>query len=598
MGKKLNSPNDLVYHSNGDLYFTDPPYGLPKWADDPARELDLLRRLSAQEGRQADPAHQGNDAGPTASRLSPDEKTLYVANSDPEAPIWMAFPVKADGTLGEGKVFFDATKWVKDKRPGLPDGMKVDVDGNLCATGPGGVWVFAPDGTLLGTIDTGTNTANCAFGDDGSMLYIAANHDICRVRDVRRRVRDSEKRQPLSLSGRGVGCGVIKPPSSRRRREKQRRAPQRPHRIHRLSPYQVAEVAQFMPTCPACCKELPVETRFCPICGERVHAGTGETTATHHPAELLPLPAPATPRFAPGQILAGRYRIVSRLGAGGMGEVFRADDLRLGQSVALKFFPLEWVNDWQRLAHLHEEVRFTRQISHANVCRVYDIGEAAAAFLSMEYIDGEDLASLLRRIGRLPPDKGLEIARQLCLGLAAAHERGVIHRDLKPANIMVDGRGRSASWTSAWPRAVRAGPGGDIRPGPRPTWRRNSSPARSDRPQRHLFAGPGTVRDLHRQESFSRHVAGGVAKLQESSHANKSIEHAGGARSNGRAGNPALPGNGSAAATALPHWRCRRAAGGDPLAAALAAGENAVAGDGGRRQRYRSLADSNRAGRR
>jgi len=126
-----------------------------------------------------------------------------------------------------------------------------------------------------------------------------------------------------------------------------------------------------------------------------------------------------------------------------MGEVYRADDLRLGQAVALKFLPADWVEDPQHRASLHEEVRLARQISHPHVCRVHDIAEAEGQpFLSMEFIDGEDLASLLRRIGRLPSDKGIQIARQLCLGLAAAHEKGVIHRDLKPANVMLDGRGQ------------------------------------------------------------------------------------------------------------------------------------------------------------
>jgi serine/threonine-protein kinase len=148
-------------------------------------------------------------------------------------------------------------------------------------------------------------------------------------------------------------------------------------------------------------------------------------------------------RFAPGTLLGGRYRIVGRLGRGGMGEVFRADDLKLGQPVALKFLPAEVDQDPSRLTQLHTEVRMARQVSHPNVCRVYDIDEIDGhTFLSMEYVDGEDLASLLRRIGRFPEDRGLEIARQICAGLAAAHERGVIHRDFKPANVMLDGTGR------------------------------------------------------------------------------------------------------------------------------------------------------------
>ena len=148
-------------------------------------------------------------------------------------------------------------------------------------------------------------------------------------------------------------------------------------------------------------------------------------------------------RFAPGTILDNRYRVLGLLGRGGMGEVYRADDLRLGQQVALKFLPPALSRDPVRLAQFHNEVRTARQVSHPNVCRVYDIGEIdGQLFITMEYVDGEDLAGLLRRIGRLPEDKGLEIARQICAGLAAAHERGILHRDLKPANIMLDGAGK------------------------------------------------------------------------------------------------------------------------------------------------------------
>jgi len=148
-------------------------------------------------------------------------------------------------------------------------------------------------------------------------------------------------------------------------------------------------------------------------------------------------------RFQPGTIFQQRYRVIGLLGRGGMGEVYRADDLRLGQPVALKFLPETLKLDAGRLAQFHNEARTARQVSHPNVCRVYDIGEAEGLlFLTMEYVDGEDLSSLLRRIGRLPEDKAVEIARQICAGLAAAHERGVIHRDLKPANIMLDGHGK------------------------------------------------------------------------------------------------------------------------------------------------------------
>ena len=149
-------------------------------------------------------------------------------------------------------------------------------------------------------------------------------------------------------------------------------------------------------------------------------------------------------RFVPGTILAERYRIVGLLGKGGMGEVYRADDLKLSQPVALKFLPQRYLSDGAALARFHREVRVARQVSHRNVCRVYDIGEIDGQhFLSMEYIKGEELSSLLRRIGRLPSDKALQIARQICAGLAAAHESGILHRDLKPSNVMIDDDGNA-----------------------------------------------------------------------------------------------------------------------------------------------------------
>ncbi len=148
-------------------------------------------------------------------------------------------------------------------------------------------------------------------------------------------------------------------------------------------------------------------------------------------------------RFPAGTTLAGRFRILGLLGKGGMGEVYRALDLTLNQPVALKFIALDSRRDEAALARFCNEVRIARQVSHPNVCRVYDIGVIEGQhFLSMEYVDGEDLASLLRRIGRLPSDKALEFTRRICAGLAAAHERGVLHRDLKPANLMIDGRGQ------------------------------------------------------------------------------------------------------------------------------------------------------------
>jgi serine/threonine-protein kinase len=142
-------------------------------------------------------------------------------------------------------------------------------------------------------------------------------------------------------------------------------------------------------------------------------------------------------------ILADRYRIVGLLGRGGMGEVYRAEDLKLGQAVALKFLPEGFENDPGRLERFLDEVRLARRVSHSKVCRVHDVGEVDGQhFVSMEYVDGEDLASLLRQIGRLPRDKATDIARQICAGLAAVHEEGILHRDLKPSNVMIDGRGR------------------------------------------------------------------------------------------------------------------------------------------------------------
>jgi len=180
-GKRLNSPNDAAYRSNGDLYFTDPPYGLPKNFDDPRRELDFcgVYRLS----KNGELTLLTRDmTRPNGIAFSPDEKTLYVAQSDPAAAEWMAFDVKDDGTLGKGRVFFDSTAWAKAGQKGLPDGMRVDKAGNLFATGPGGLHIFASDGTHLGTFETGQATGNCAWGDDGSSLYILADMYLVRIR--------------------------------------------------------------------------------------------------------------------------------------------------------------------------------------------------------------------------------------------------------------------------------------------------------------------------------------------------------------------------------------------------------------------------------
>ncbi len=213
-----------------------------------------------------------------------------------------------------------------------------------------------------------------------------------------------------------------------------------------------------MITCQTCHSAVPEPSRICPSCGTPVSAIAGDDTMVIEPTVATPTPigasiAAAAPRlqtslpkpgrFRAGTMLAGRYQIIGELGKGGMGEVYCASDLTLDQTVALKFLPEGMADNPAMLARFHSEVRIARQISHPNVCRVYDIGEVdGQLFLSMEYVGGEDLGSLLRRIGRLPPDKAVEFARRLCAGLAAAHDKGVVHRDLKPANIMIDGEGK------------------------------------------------------------------------------------------------------------------------------------------------------------
>ncbi len=179
-GRRLNSPNDLVVRSTGDLYFTDPPFGLPRGFDDPAKELSFqgVYRL-AQDGTLTAVAR--DVYAPNGLGFSPDESTLYVANADNSNPIWMAYPVRADGTLAEGREFAHARAYVRPGE-GVPDGLKVDRLGNVFAAGPGGVHVFAPDGTRLGRIVTGVKTGNLTFGEDGSILYIAADHRILRLR--------------------------------------------------------------------------------------------------------------------------------------------------------------------------------------------------------------------------------------------------------------------------------------------------------------------------------------------------------------------------------------------------------------------------------
>src|SRR5262245_60169735 len=186
-GKRFNSPNDVVFHSNGDMYFTDPPYGMEKQFEDPKREIPYQGVLS-RDKKDVVALMTRDMTRPNGLAFSPDEKKLYVAQSDASAAIWRVFDVKPDGTLGANKVLLDVTSMVKS-RPGLPDGMKVDANGNLFASGPGGILVISPTGKHLGTIMTGQATANCAFGDDGRTLYMTADMFIMRV--------------PLKTKGRG-----------------------------------------------------------------------------------------------------------------------------------------------------------------------------------------------------------------------------------------------------------------------------------------------------------------------------------------------------------------------------------------------------------
>lgn len=180
-GKRLNSPNDLVYNTDGSLYFTDPPYGLTRKMEDPDKQLDFQGVYRV--GRDGKIALLTKElTRPNGIAFSPDHKTLYVANSDPKRAIWMAYDVRADGSIANGRVFFDATSWVSPDKKGLPDGMKVDAQGHLFATGPGGLHIFDKDAHLLGTLVTGEATSNCAFGEDGSTLFITADMYVLRLR--------------------------------------------------------------------------------------------------------------------------------------------------------------------------------------------------------------------------------------------------------------------------------------------------------------------------------------------------------------------------------------------------------------------------------
>jgi len=179
-GKRINSPNDLVFKSNGDLYFTDPPFGLPKAFDDPSKELPFQGVYKRSKDGKLMLLTKDIKA-PNGIAFSPDENKLYVSNADPMNAVWLAFEVKPDGSIEHSKVLFNATLLARSK-PGAPDGMKVDKQGHIFGAGPGGVYVIAPDGTHLGTIELGAPTGNVAWGEDGSSLFIASNQSIYRLR--------------------------------------------------------------------------------------------------------------------------------------------------------------------------------------------------------------------------------------------------------------------------------------------------------------------------------------------------------------------------------------------------------------------------------
>ncbi len=340
--------------------------------------------------------------------------------------------------------------------------------------------------------------------------------------------------------------------------------------------------------CPSCGAGIPAGARFCISCG--LGQGGAEEPTLAAPPAGFDAPAARSPgadtsgtgssasggsaRFATGTVLSGRYRIVSLLGRGGMGEVYRADDLKLDQPVALKFLPEAAGQQGELLERLLAEVRLARQVSHPNVCRVYDVAELGAThFLSMEYIDGEDLGTLLRRIGRLPRDKAGQIARQLCAGLAAAHARGVLHRDFKPSNVMIDGQG-NARITDFGLAGLAAGvPAGEAGLGTPAYMAPEQLAGREVSVQSDLYALGLVLYELFTgRRAFRANSAAELVRLQESSPATPSSLVEGLDPAVERAVMRCLerdpaerPRSALAVAAALP--------GGDPLAAALEAGE-------------------------
>jgi hypothetical protein len=303
-------------------------------------------------------------------------------------------------------------------------------------------------------------------------------------------------------------------------------------------------------------------------------------------ATLPGQPPPTTPvsgrpslrpdeRFAPGQLVQERYRILGRVGAGGMGEVYRAQDLTLEQEVALKFLPPGMSEQGSLRRRFLQEARLARQVAHPNVCRVYDVGEVdGQLFLSMEFVPGRDLASVLRSIGRLPEEKAVDIARQLCAGLAALHDRGVLHRDLKPANVMLDEDGRVRITDFGLAGAVDRVQAGDIRSGTPRYMAPEQFAGREVTPRSDIYALGLVLYEIFTGKSaFQADSVEKLAELHRSAAPSRPSSHVADI-------DPAVeriidrclekdparrPASALLVATALP--------GGDPLAAALAMGE-------------------------
>ena len=337
-----------------------------------------------------------------------------------------------------------------------------------------------------------------------------------------------------------------------------------------------------MAACTSCASVITAGQAYCSTCGKAVGGVVDDVTLASdigfssppsdgHRSTSVTYDA----RFVPGTLLAGRYRIVALIGRGGMGEVYRADDLKLGQAVALKFLPADLGSDARRLQRFLDEARMALRVTHPNVCRVYDISEVHGQhFITMEYVDGDDLASLLRRVGHFPEDKAVEVARQLCAGLTAAHDQNILHRDLKPANVLLDGRGRvritdfglAALEGDATGPQVRGGTPGYMAP---ELWTGSPPSVRSD-----LYALGLVLYELFTGKSaFSGHDWAETERLHRESAPPSPTTLVEGL-------DPALervilrclekdpeerPQSARAVAAALP--------GGDPLAAALAAGE-------------------------